>query len=202
MHNPRHRLLARLTLAAAMILLAAGATAALAATTTTRTVLYQAFTASGQPTIHVTSTARGSCNGGSAAIDRDDAWRCFSGNFVYDPCFSSAHAKGIVLCPSGPGATSGIEIKLTAKLTGADHGKPSTSGTPWGVQTTSGLKCEIDTGATTVLDGRRANYFCAKSKKTILWGSPIRKSEPWTIYAAPATAKKLTTKVKLSVAWF
>jgi hypothetical protein len=198
--------LAACALAAAAAALAAAALAAgggvsLAHTARTRVAIYHAFTASGAPTFHVRSTVHGTCNGGSAAIDRDDAWRCFAGNFVYDPCFSSSRAKGIVLCPASAFSSYGVEIKLSSKLTDPDRRKPSTSGDPWAVETTSGAKCEIDTGATTVLDGRRANYFCAKGKD-VLWGSPTRTTEPWTIYAAPATATKLTRKIKLSVAWF
>ena len=48
---------------------------------------------------------------------------------------------------------------------------------------------------------QRANYFCTKTKD-VMWGSPSRKSEPWTIYSAVPTATRLTHKVKLSVAWF
>jgi hypothetical protein len=183
------------------VLLTAAAGAALASTTRTSVVIYQAFTSSGVPALHVKSTVKGSCNGGSSAIDRDDAWRCFAGNDVYDPCFSSPKAKGIVLCPDGPWSSSGVEIRLTAGLTGADRRKPSTAGTPWAIETTSGAKCVLDTGATSVVDHQRANYFCTKTKD-VMWGSPSRKSEPWTIYAAPATATKLTSRVKLSVAWF
>jgi hypothetical protein len=38
---------------------------------------------------------------GSKVIERADAYRCFSGNFVYDPCFSINDTQ--VLCPTdGP----------------------------------------------------------------------------------------------------
>jgi hypothetical protein len=190
-----------LVLAAAAGVAVAGVAVAGATATRTREVIYQAFTASGAPAIHVERTVKGSCNGGSSAADRDDAWRCFAGNFVYDPCFSSAKDTGIVLCPDGAGATTGIEIKLTAKLTLPNKRKPSTSVLPWAVETTSGAKCVLASGASSVLDGKRANYFCSKTKDA-LWGGPSRTTEPWTIYAAPGNAKKLTTKVKLSVAWF
>ena len=33
-------------------------------------------------------------------------------------------------------------------------------------------------------------------------GAPSRKQEPWTIYIAPSTAKKLAHKAKIKVAWF
>jgi hypothetical protein len=177
------------------------ASVALASGVRTRTHIYEAFTSAGTPALHVKSTVRGSCNGGSAATSRADAWRCFAGNFVYDPCFSSSAAKGIVLCPAGAWSSTGIEIKLTGRLVFGNKGKPSTSGVPWAVETTSGAKCEIATGATSVIGGRRANYYCQKSKSW-LWGNPSRKAEPWTLYTAPLTATKLTRTVKLSVAWF
>jgi hypothetical protein len=179
---------------------AALATASLAGVTRTRTIIYQAFTSSGKPAIHVTSTSRGNCTGGSSAIDRADAWRCFSGNFVYDPCFSSSQAKGIVLCPVGPWTSAAVEIKLTARLTGGNTRKASTSGNPWAVETPFD-KCELATGATSILDHLRANYYCQTSKN-ILWGYPSRKSQPWTIYSAPPTATKLTRRVPIRVAWF
>jgi hypothetical protein len=189
-------------LTAVVVAAATGAGAALASGgALTRAVIYRAFTASGAPALHVTSTVHGKCNGGSSAINRDDAWRCFAGNFVYDPCFSSSKAKGIVVCPAGPWTSSGTEIKLKSRLAGANKGRPSTSGVPWAVETTSGAKCTFATGTSTVLGLRRANYFCLKGK-IWLWGAPSRKSKRWTIYAAPLTATRLTHKVKISIAWF
>jgi hypothetical protein len=106
-----------------------------------------------------------------------------------------------VLCPLFPWKTSGVKIKLTKRLPKPDPGKPSTSGFPWGIQTTSGEKRAMVTGATNAIGRVRANYSCADSKD-FLWGSPSRKSQPWTIYSAPLNATKLTHRVKISVAWF
>jgi hypothetical protein len=96
-----------------------------------------------------------------------------------------------------------VEVKLTARLKGANKGKPSTSTStePWALETTNGTQCELATGASTILDHLRANYYCEPSK-IVLWGYPSRKSEPWTIYSALPTAKKLTSKAKIKVAWF
>lgn len=186
-----------------LVALGGGGVSALAAgrATDTQTHIYRAFKSSGAPAIHVTKTVDGSCFSGSLAADRDDAWRCMSGNFLYDPCFSSAKAKGIVLCPADPWKRSGIKIKLTKPLPKkhADKGKPSTHGLPWGIQTTSGRKCVIETGATWEFHGQRANYYC--SSKLWLYGDPDRKVEPWTIHAGPAHPKKLH-KVAIKTAWF
>lgn len=166
----------------------------------TQTRIFRAFTAAGQPAIHVTSAVRGSCFTASSAIDRADAWRCISGNLLYDPCFSSQKAKGIVVCPV-PWKSSGTEIKLTKPLPMPNRGKPSTSVMPWAVQTGSGLDCVINTGTGNTIHGMRSNYGCVRSS-TWLWGSPSRKSQPWTIYAARLNATKLTRRVKIVTAWF
>ena len=168
--------------------------------------VYYAFTTAGRPAIRVTRTVRGSCFFGSGAIDRSDAWRCFSGRVVSDPCFSSGKAKGIVLCPapSLPWKRSGVlKIKLTKPLPRKYGSKrrPGQSGTPWGIQTTSGLKCFMSTGATNVVSNRRANYRCLTGRQW-LWGAPERKYNAWRIYIAPINARKLTRKVKIRIAWF
>ncbi len=184
-----------------LIVAALVAAAAASAASNTQTHIYQAFTSSGKPAIKITKKVKGTCNGGAAAIDRNDAWRCFAGNFVYDPCFSSSKAKGILVCPGDPWNASGVELKVSGKLRYPDKGKPSTSGMPWAIETTTGLKCALDTGATTVVQKQRLNYFCLDSKDG-LWGSPSRKHEPWTIYIAPGTTKKLSKTAAVKTAWF
>ena len=189
---------------AATVLVAVAATAVALAATQTQTSIYSPFTASGESATHVKSTVRGHCFTGSLAVNHQDAWRCLSGNLIYDPCFSSAGAAGIVLCPaSGPWGSSAIEIKLTEKLPSnlGNKGKPSTSGLPWALMTVAGWKCKLATGATSVVDGKRQNYFCTGTEDA-LWGAPSRKSEPWSIYAAPNRAKKLSRRVAIKFAWF
>jgi hypothetical protein len=177
------------------------ATAASAGTTATTTHIFQAFNSNGKSALRVTQSGHGTCNGGAESTDRDDAWRCFSGNYVLDPCFSSAKAKGILLCPYAPWSRAVFELKLRGKLTNGDRGKASTSRAPWGIETTTGLKCLFATGATAAIGKSRLNYICGTGKDS-LWGVPSRKSEPWTIYIASDSAKKLTRKVGVKTAWF
>lgn len=179
----------------------ASATGAAANGSHTQTQIYEAFTRSGRAAIHVTKTIRGHCWSASLAADRNDAWRCMSGNDIFDPCFSSHKARAIVLCPEAPWVKIGIRMKLTKSLPKTHAGAPSTSGLPWGIKTTGGIKCSMATGATAAVHGIRANYYCYKSAKW-LWGSPSRKSQPWTIYIAPLSAKKLSARVEIALAWF
>jgi hypothetical protein len=185
-----------------LVALAIAATLASAAgATKTQTRVFRAFTSSGTPALKITKTVHGSCNGGSASTPRNDAWRCFSGNGVYDPCFSSSKAKGFVICVANPWKPAAVKLKYKGKLKLGNRGKIGTSGTPWALETTTAWKCRMDTGATNVIRGKRANYFCTRTKNW-LWGAPNRKVEPWTIFSAPVTAKKLSSKVKLKIAWF
>ena len=168
--------------------------------TTTQTHIYQAFSGSGRPTVRITSILRGSCWSSSLAAGRDDAWRCMSGNYIFDPCFSSPKAQGVVLCVVSPWSRSGVEIVLTKRLPNPYAGRPSTTGLPWAIQTSAGLRCGFVTGGTAALRGGRANYGCNSNEW--LWGAPFRSSEPWMIYAAAVDAKRLSKRVKIAVAWF
>ena len=170
----------------------------------TNASIYTPFNSLGKPAGPVTKTVQGSCFTGSIAVAHERAWRCMSGNLLYDPCFSTPNANGIVLCTAtGPWSSSLIKITLTKKLPTkfANKGKPSMSGIPWALITTSGWKCGLITGATTSLGGERLNYVC-KGTQDGLWGGPIRNHEPLTIYAAIPHAKKLSKTVAIKSAWF
>jgi hypothetical protein len=186
--------------AVALTALAVGSVATAGTHTSTR--IYGAFTASGQAAIHVTKTVKGYCFAGSLEADRNDAWRCLSKNFLYDPCFSSSKAKGIVLCPAAAWKRSGLEIKLTKGLPTKFGSKraPSTKGRPWAMETFSGLKCAL-AGMGPIISPRVVGDYACKNP-IWLWGRPNRKTQPWTIYVAPAGATKLTTKAKIWIAWF
>src|SRR5438045_3515319 len=68
------------------------ATPALAAggVTNTKVVVYSPFTINGTLAkgVKVIRTVSGSCWEGSIVSERSDAWRCMSGNEIFDPCYS------------------------------------------------------------------------------------------------------------------
>jgi hypothetical protein len=178
-----------------------GAPAAATARTHTIETIFHPFKSDGTPTIHVHSKS-GYCYSGSLAINRDDAWRCFTGNFLYDPCFSSPLVPGKVLCP-GVNVTSGVEIKLTRGLPKryADSGKPSLKQQPWDIQLTDGRHFQYSSGASNFVDGKRLNYFCGATCPVGLWGFPRRHTQPWTIVIARVTAKSLRTRRAIRHVW-
>jgi hypothetical protein len=170
---------------------------------TTSTTIYQTFTPHGLIRFHTRSRA-GYCPSGSEETLRRDAWRCFSGNFIYDPCFNSARDPGIVACPAAPWLDTGVKIKLTKPLARAygNHSAPSMRLQPWALELYDGRRCLFGDGASSTVEGKRLNYFCgAPDSQEGLWGFPSRGSEPWTILSASFQATVLNTRVTVRHAW-
>lgn len=182
----------------ATVLVAPGVGGASVRTTAT---IFRAFTPSGKPTLRAHS-ASGYCYTGSLTIDRSDAWRCFVGNELFDPCFSSSAARGKVLCPNLD-VDGGTEIRLTKPLPvlSGDRPAPSLSDQPWNVELTSGHHCAFASGASNVVHGKRLNYFCGTGSHSGLWGYPERHTEPWTILFGPFTATSLNDRRAIRRAW-
>ena len=174
--------------------------AAVAAGHTTATV-YSAFSYHGVIVPHV-QVVSGYCSENSAVTERDDAWRCLVGNDIYDPCFSSEFAFGVVVCPT-PWNDSGVEIQLTKPLPKAlSHLAPSLRMQPWAIQTASGADCVLSSVAgPRPIHGRHLNYFCGTTFMVGLWGFPDRRSQPWTIFSAPQNATVLSHRVTIRRAW-
>ena len=183
-----------------MTLASTGPSAALAGTHTTATV-YSAFSYHGVVVPSV-QTMSGSCFTSSAVTERDDAWRCLVANTIYDPCFSSEFAFGVVVCPI-PWNNTGIEIQLATPLPKASgHVAPSRKLQPWAIQTDSGADCVLASVAgPRPIHGRHLNYFCGAKSKLGLWGFPDRTAQPWTIFSAPLNARVLSHRVAIRRAW-
>jgi hypothetical protein len=152
--------------------------------------------------VRIARSASGYCWTSSLADARGDAYRCFVGNFIHDPCFADqtgfAH---YVLCPLySPGAKV-LRINLTKKLPSNSGSGDPTRYRPWAIRTSSGKWCTTFTGATGDVAGLRINYGCRGGG--ILLGDPRRsRSSPWTIFYAPTYQSNQYRPIKLASAWW
>ena len=172
-----------------------------AAAAKTRARIYHAFNRRGHSVFRARARS-GSCFTVSLTTQRRDAWRCSTKSLIYDPCFSSSKARGIVLCPDGPWTGTGVRMTLTDVLPDrAGLGRaPSTRLDPWALETVDRRRCLLGSGATNVVQDQRLNYFCGR-RQDALWGFPDRGSQPWTIFSAPPTATQLTKRAGIRTAW-
>jgi hypothetical protein len=144
----------RLLVVCALVLLLActGADARASATrhTVTTVHLYAPFNGGGiAADISVARTASGYCWTTSGSDVREDAFRCFVANFIYDPCFANQTSfASYVLCPLYTPLSKVLRINLTRKLPLNAGISSPTRYPPWAVRTTSGKWCTILTGAT------------------------------------------------------
>ncbi len=121
-----------------------------AAITATQVITYTPGPPTGEP-------QAGSCWTNSLAVWRADAWRCFVGNSIYDPCFE---ADGDVICGASPVTTTvSFALELTEPLP-ASSMPDDPAGHAWLVELPDGTVCEFATGATGGVDGERINYLC------------------------------------------
>jgi hypothetical protein len=162
--------------------------------------------ANGALTVHVTSVRHGYCWTSSESVRGANAWRCFVGNLIHDPCFTGPTAAGsenTVVCPDeGPWTGSAIEIQLTRALPYASSEPTSEGpqGLPWAMQLADGSHCVFLQGASSAVDGLRFNYTCAPDKLA-LYGEPQRGSAVWTIFAGPRNASQLA-RVPIAIVWY
>jgi hypothetical protein len=164
--------------------------------------LYAPFDGGGVASaIRIEKTARGYCWTTSIADARADAFRCFVGNYIYDPCFANGTGSSpFVLCPLYKPVSKVLRVALTKPLTSnAGRGNP-TRYPPWAIETTSARWCTAITGASGMIAGMRISYGC--SGGGILIGSPRRTSPRWTIFYAPSYKARDYKQVALASAWW
>jgi hypothetical protein len=164
---------------AAVVIAGAGGAVAAVLLRTEHTRRLPVFTPQGRlaPEFHVSARGRGYCWESSLASTEPDAYRCFQGNQIHDPCFApSAHATAVV-CFLDPWHSVTV-LRLTRRLPKAG---PPVKGPPlpWAIVTTAGRRCVFMTGATALVGGQRVNYGCTDG--TYLIGYPDTRQALWTI---------------------
>jgi hypothetical protein len=89
----------------------------------------------------VTANVSGSCWTSSIAAQRPDAFRCTSGNEIFDPCFVTSST--VVVCPTDLIHNHATLMKLTEALPANTNRR---SGEPWAFELQSGGMCQMGTG--------------------------------------------------------
>ncbi len=106
----------------------------------------------------------GECWTESAAVDRPEAWRCVTGNEIYDPCFAVAELKDAVVCGTDPARhKAGFVLELTKPLPTRSPSEV-TEPLPWMLSLADGSVCELTTGTSAQVHGQDVPYECSDSR--------------------------------------
>lgn len=180
-----------------------------------------------QPVV-VTGHSQGICQVPSQADPSPNAFRCFGGNYIYDPCFGDY--EGSLICIGTPWSTTGINFSVTRFDFYLSTGKveqwnPHSNGPipgghiaygnpgalakqpPWALELANGLHCIYAEGATFEIAGERADYGCFRHGSRVgggpwIIGPPDRSGEPWIVSLLPRQGRAQTTEEAVRVAWY
>jgi hypothetical protein len=200
-------LAASLLAALAVSLLAAcgsgGSGAASASPPGTRQVHVSPVTAAGAPVAgyRVTSrAARAQCSPGSEAVGQ--AYRCFAGNTVYDPCWAERAGSPTVLCVADPWLHTVAELRVRSPLGAVPAEGGGSPGEPWGVQLAGGQRCVLAQGAHGAFDGVAVDYYCAPGL-SLLRGLD-RGPATWTARSVIDKSGKFSAgpAERIAIAWY
>jgi hypothetical protein len=135
------------------------------------------------------SYPQASCEGSSEAVG--DAYRCFAGNVVIDPCWVQRDSH-FVTCLTDPWDHGAVRVHVTEGY--SSHGRLAPAADrrhPWGAQTAtvptagSRLRCVKAQGATGQVSGRPITYYC--SHRYVLTGGIDEQQATWTAHLARPT---------------
>ena len=134
------------------------------------------------PGLTVTATRDGVCPGASLVSSRIDAWRCFEGNVIRDPCFSQPPQSTIVVCPAAPWNRRVVVLRLTRPLPSGWVGIRTKSGFPWAIMTADHKRCTSYAGMAGLpkVGGVPVTYGCQGGGN--LAGYVAQRSATWTIH--------------------
>jgi hypothetical protein len=117
-----------------------------------------------------------------------ETWRCFAGDYIFDPCWAESGGALRVICQGIPWVKTVYRLDLSEPLVKVVPFKHSPA---WGIRLETGNRCGFAEGATDVIDGLRLNYACLRNDAWLA-GWIIRKHSPWriqTVVQAGATFK-------------
>lgn len=128
---------------------------------------------------------------------QDGPLRCFSDNYIYDPCWPDPNGADEVFCVASPDATSGVILRDALSVHDGYDSRPNRA--PWALELMDGRVCVFASGASNSRAGARLNYFC--ERKRYLWGARRRTPALWTIRMSRTYTGKGWQRVKIRTAW-
>jgi eukaryotic-like serine/threonine-protein kinase len=159
-----------------------------------------------QPKGVPTQERAGSCWEGSVFLNRDDAWRCTSGDIIYDPCFSIPGSSQAVICDTSPlDNSTGFKLNLTEPMPAPWPISTNSASTnsAWVFELADGTNCRILGGATGAFGGKRVNYSCADGWYVL---GDLQKGKVWIaqkIRLSPDFSSIVeTVKSFIRIVWF
>jgi hypothetical protein len=147
------------------------------------------------------TAANAMCEPGSEAIG--NAYRCFAGNAIYDPCWAEKAPTPTVLCLPYPWSRSEVSLRVRGQL-GAipSQGGPGL-GEPWGVELRGGQRCLLAQGAHTEFAGHVIDYYCS-TKLWLLRGlterGPVWRADSVIVSTAGKQSRGPVEQIR--IAWF
>jgi len=109
--------------------------------------------------------AEGSCSVVAKTFEDTNAWRCFKGDEIYDPCFSIRDNPGAVICDADPASgKAGFLVKLKDALPKHDAIDEAMAKRPWIMKLADGVICRPMDGAVGTIAGIEAGWDCVGTK--------------------------------------
>ncbi len=118
-----------------------------------------------RPTVPKGEPRSGYCWIVSSASTERGAWRCYVGDYIYDPCFETPRLSEAVICGANPATNeSGFILQLTKPLPAASWHQPLSRYSPWLLKLADGSVCERETGTADWYHGTPLLYGCSDSR--------------------------------------
>lgn len=146
-------------------------------------------------------SVQGRCPSSSAdAPQNGNAYRCFAGDIVYDPCFWRGYGHTSVVCVEVPWEFQVVLVKVPGPLPHEEQADVDLSEAAWALELRNGANCTYRGGMSGgSVAGIRINYICDDAGVVI--GQPNRQSQPWVSYYSPPSTSRVE-EVEVDTVWY
>jgi hypothetical protein len=162
-----------------------------AGATVTKIRVFAPYDRSGAPTAGVAAHRSGSCFTTSITVMAADAYRCFAGNELLDPCFVSPDRHDVLNCyPTPWGHPTQLRVHKLPKATATVK-----ITRPWAIELAGGQRCLATNGTPSILRGIPLTYKCTDGF------AGMRKNPGRTMMALYRASDGLVRMKPVVIAW-